>query len=306
MRHVEQVVASAGWLDNSPDGVDIVNLHDFVPTIKNSGSQWNSLIQSIRKMIIADRSKNLPAGISKSFGEIKGTDKVFVDTMTSYLSRKFVPDEPGAINILNSVIQKFKLNLEQERAFHIVANHATINNPTQLKMYLGGMGGTGKSQVLKALIEFFKERNESHRIMILAPTGSAAALLNGSTYHSVLGIGSEGNRAKNEHTSQRNVHEHLDGVDYIFLDEISMVACHELYQISASLAKARNMTEVPFGGLNMIFAGDFAQLKPVFGSPLYSQTVGTSVDASMSVRSQQSAIGKALWHQITTSICSLR
>ena len=81
-----------------------------------------------------------------------------------------------------------------------------------------------------------------------------------------------------------------------------MVACHELYNISASLAKARNMTEVPFGGLNMIFAGDFAQLKPVFGSPLYSQTVGTTIDAAMSVRSQQSAIGKALWHQITTVV----
>jgi len=194
------------------------------------------------------------------------------------------------------------LNREQERAFRIVANHATIDNPTQLKMYLGSMGGTGKSQVLKALIDFFKERNESHCIMILAPTGSAAALLNGSTYHSVLGIGSEGNRTRNKQTSQRNVRERLDGVDYIFLDEISMVACHELYQISASLAKARNMTKIPFGGLNMIFAGDFAQLKPVFGSPLYSQTVGTSIDAAMSVRSQQSAIGKALWHQITTIV----
>ena len=111
-------------------------------------------------------------------------------------------------------------------------------------------------------------------------------------YHSVLNIGSD--RARNDATSQINVRQHLDGVDYIFLDEISMVACHELYQISASLAKARNVTEIPFGGLNMIFAGDFAQLKPVFGSPLYSHTVGTSVDASMTVRSQQSAIGKAL------------
>jgi PIF1-like helicase len=302
MRLVEQVVTGAGWLDSSPDGVEMIDPEGFVPIVENTSSQWNSLIQSIRKMIIADRSKNLPAGANKPFGEIKGTDKVFVDTMTSYLSRKFTPDEPGAVNILNAVIQKFKLNLEQERAFRIVANHATIDNPTQLKMYLGGMGGTGKSQVLKALIDFFKERNESHRIMILAPTGSAAALLNGSTYHSVLGIGSEGNRTRNEQTSQRNVCERLDGVNYIFLDEISMVACHELYQISASLAKARNMTEVPFGGLNMIFAGDFAQLKPVFGSPLYSQTVGTSIDAAMTVRSQQSAIGKALWHQITTVV----
>jgi hypothetical protein len=81
-----------------------------------------------------------------------------------------------------------------------------------------------------------------------------------------------------------------------------MVACHELYQLSASLVKAGNMTEVPFSGLNMIFAGDFAQLKPVFGFPLYSQTVGTSIDPAMLMRSQQSAIGKALWHQITTVV----
>jgi hypothetical protein len=300
MRLVEQIVAGAGWLDKSPDGINKVDPEGITPTADNTGSQWTSLIQSIRKKIIADHSKNLPTGPNKPFDELHGTDNVFVDTMTSYLSQKFVPDQPGAVNVLESVVQKFKLNTEQERAFRIVANHATINNPTQLKMYLGGMGGTGKSQVLKALVDFFKERNESHRIIIIAPTGSAAALLNGSTYHSVLNIGSD--RARNDASSQISVRERLDGVDYIFLDEISMVACHELYQISASLAKARNMTETPFGGLNMIFAGDFAQLKPVFGSPLYSHTVGTSLDASMSVRSQQSAIGKALWHQITTVV----
>ena len=77
--------------------------------------------------------------------------------MTSYLSRKFVPDQPGAINVLEAVIQKIKLNTEQERAFRIVANHATINNPTQLKMYLGGMGGTGKSDRKSTRL------NSSHR-----------------------------------------------------------------------------------------------------------------------------------------------
>jgi PIF1-like helicase len=70
-------------------------------------------------------------------------------------------------------------------------------------MYLGGTGGTGKSQVIKALISFFEKHNESHRIMILAPTGSAAALLNGSTYHSVLGINNakDGDMIRNEHTT---------------------------------------------------------------------------------------------------------
>ena len=50
------------------------------------------------------------------------------------------------------------------------------------------MGGTGKSQVLKALVEFFKDKNESYCIIIIAPIDCAATLLNGLTYHSVLNL----------------------------------------------------------------------------------------------------------------------
>jgi len=64
-------------------------------------------------------------------------------------------------------------------------------------MYLGGMGRTGKSQVIKALISFFQEHNEMHRFLVVAPTGSAAALLNGSTYHSVLGINDNSDKTSN-------------------------------------------------------------------------------------------------------------
>jgi len=49
-------------------------------------------------------------------------------------------------------------------------------------------GRYGKSQVIKALMNFFTSRNESHRFVVLAPTGTAAALLHGSTYHSILGV----------------------------------------------------------------------------------------------------------------------
>ena len=61
-------------------------------------------------------------------------------------------------------------------------------------MYLGGMGGTGKSQVIRALISMFDKKQESHQFVILAPTGTAAALLNGSTYHSMLGVRSRGKK----------------------------------------------------------------------------------------------------------------
>ena len=55
-------------------------------------------------------------------------------------------------------------------------------------MYLGGMGGTGKSRVIEALSNFFAARNEAHHFVIVAPTGTAAALLGGSTYHYMFGV----------------------------------------------------------------------------------------------------------------------
>jgi hypothetical protein len=55
-----------------------------------------------------------------------------------------------------------------------------------------------------------------------------------------------------------------------------MVSCDDNYKISFQLAKALNELDLLYGGINMIFSGDFAQLPPVFGSPLYSGTVGTS------------------------------
>jgi len=116
-------------------------------------------------------------------------------------------------------------------------------------MYTGGMAGTGKSQVVKALTAFFERRNESHHIVITAPTSTAAALVGRSTYHSILGI----NDKSASTTSMAKVRTRLDGVNYLFLNEVSMLSCHDMYNISAQPAKAFNEPNKPFGGLNMVF-----------------------------------------------------
>jgi hypothetical protein len=82
-------------------------------------------------------------------------------------------------------------------------------------MYIGGMGCTGKTQVLKALMKFFETRNESHRFVV-------AALLGGSTYHYLFGI----NEKSDDQVSNiqlANVRSQLQGVKYVFLDEVSML-----------------------------------------------------------------------------------
>ena len=170
------------------------------------------------------------------------------------------------------------------------------------------MGGTGKTQVIKALICMFNLRQENHRFIVLAPTGTAAALLNGSTYHSVLSIhlsniaGEQDEPLRSEAVVIKEVQERLEGVDYIFIDEISMIACHELYVISAQLSKVTNECDKPFGGKNIILAGDFAQLPPTNGSPLYSNIMSKTQKSTMSKRDQESMLGKIIWHQITTVV----
>ena len=215
----------------------------------------------------------------------------------TYLTKDFKAKSKAAQHLIDTTVTNFYLNTEQQRAFRIIANHAVGPKTEQLTMYLGGMGGTGKSEVIKALIHFFKERNELHRFVVLGPTGTSAALLGGSTYHSFLGVFLTGMSDKrNQATSIAQVKARLDGVDYIFQDEVSMLACHEMYKESAQMAKATGVFDQPFGGINMIFAGDFAQLPPVGGASLYSDVVKTQLHAGLKPAQQEAVIGKALWH----------
>jgi PIF1-like helicase len=89
-------------------------------------------------------------------------------------------------------------------------------------------------------------------------------------------------------------------VEYGFpMDDVSMVSYNDNYKISSQLAKVLNEFDLPYGGINMIFSGDFAQLPPVFGSTFYNSTVGTQLVSWMTVQDQKAAIEKALWHQVT-------
>ena len=141
------------------------------------------------------------------------------------------------------MVLKFGLKKEQERAFWIVANHSVSAHKDQLNMYLGGMGGTGKSQVLAALSDFFALQKEAHQFVIVAPTGSAAALLGGSTYHSMFGINDF-----NSKSQLSQVKANLAGIEYV----LSMLSARDLYHISNQLWKVYNTPEESFGGINMV------------------------------------------------------
>ena len=214
-------------------------------SIKQLGSKWKATVNDKRKEVLSERNTcNVGTTLNKPATGHGGTSESFVENQVKivdrlYLSRSFEAQTKLSQEHINSVVKDKTLNAEQERAFRIVANHATQHDHEQLKMYIGGMAGTGKSQVIKSLIQFFTLQKEQHKFVILGPTGTAAALNNGSTYHSFLGIQVGGSQnQKSENMAIAQLKERLQGVDYIFLDEVSMLACHELYKISSQAGKS--------------------------------------------------------------------
>lgn len=162
------------------------------------------------------------------------------------MSKAFKAQDQEAQALIDTTAKEFSLNEAQERAFRIVANHAVESNGEHLKMYLGGMAGTGKSQVIKALAHFFAARQESYRFMCMAPTGSAAALIGGSTYHSMLGL--RQNASSDSVATLLQVRARLQNVEYMFIDEISMVDCGSVYTICAKMCAALKMMGRPLVG----------------------------------------------------------
>ena len=248
------------------------------------------VVEETKKSISEESMKYIKAYLNKTENLVRWKD-------ITYLFKNYKEEQKQLSDLRNTISASFKLNAEQQRAFNIITNHVTSHTSHRLQMYLGGMAGTGKSQVIKAVTQFFEDIGQSGQMVLLAPTGSAAALIGGSTYHSYLGLRDRDQRCSQ--ASLAKLKQKTANVRYIFIDEVSMLSCMDLYKISAQLAMLRpENQEDPFGGINMIFAGDFAQLPPVGASAsLYSHIV-----RSNSTTGQKVAIGKALWHQTTTVV----
>ncbi|KAJ2916281.1 hypothetical protein MD484_g4135, partial [Candolleomyces efflorescens] len=278
MSDVEGMLHKAGWNTGTTDGSDSSSSSvAFCPERSLPPSRWKDIVDAERSKLLNARLDSV-AGAGQLADDMENEMRCRNDARIipgSYLLSSFTTMDGDVESHLERIRGTFGLNTEQKRAFNVVAHHSLSVSPEPLRMYIGGMGGTGKTQVIKALLKWFEERGEPHRMAVLAPTGAAASIIRGSTYHSFLGVrtGKKKGRGEPSVYSLEDARLRLTGVDYIFLDEISMVSCQEFYLIDARLKELCKKFDVAFGGLSMIVAGDFAQLPPAGGLSLYSGKV---------------------------------
>ena len=148
-----------------------------------------------------------------------------------------------------------------------------------LIMFLSGMGGTGKSEVIKAFVHFAK--NISHAfgwkydndvIKITALTGAAACEIpNGRTLHSQACLSSQKISQKQKDTW---VYTKM-----LIIDEVSFLDEDNLRKLDKHMRKLKEM-DVIFGGVHMVFVGDFFKC---YQSEVYLYLITTQFNLMLSI-----------------------
>lgn len=105
------------------------------------------------------------------------------------------------------------------------------------------------------------------KVAITAPTGIAAIPIGGTTVHRATGIGIPRRRQDFNRMWNAPVKRRWRNMSVWIIDEISMVSAELLESLEQMIRRIRTPADllpgVPFGGLQVIFSGDFFQLQPV-------------------------------------------
>ncbi|KAH0590267.1 hypothetical protein H2248_012563 [Termitomyces sp. 'cryptogamus'] len=135
-------------------------------------------------------------------------------------------------------------------------------------VFFTGSAGTGKSVLLREIIDTLKERGDT--LGITASTGIAAVNIGGSTLHSWAGIGLGDQPAKRYigkffgNEQSRKILDRWKNVDTLIIDEVSMID-GSLFDKLEHIAREVRYNDHPFGGIQLVLSGDFCQLPPVSG-----------------------------------------
>lgn len=134
---------------------------------------------------------------------------------------------------------------------------------TGQNVFLTGQAGAGKTYVLNQYINYLKARQVP--IAITASTGIAATHMGGVTIHSWSGIGIQNDIEKinlSRLKEKDGFVDKLKNTRVLIVDEISMLHLKQVDTIDAVLRHFID-PNLPFGGLQVVFSGDFFQLPPV-------------------------------------------
>jgi hypothetical protein len=224
-------------------------------------------------------------GIGPAKLDLYGDD--ILELVAPYAGLKSQRDQGDAsgdntnILIQPKTIDPESLTLEQRKAADMIfGNDQEEEEGRRRNVFVTGSAGTGKSHLLKYIVEVLQGRHKKPGdgisqkrdlvVGVCAPTGVAAVIVGGSTLHSFFGIGlGTGSRSSllkkvNQNTGART---RIDETDVLIIDECSMLSSdllETLDMVARAVRKNGMFSDEPFGGMQVIAFGDFFQLPPVY------------------------------------------
>ena len=183
------------------------------------------------------------------------------------------------------------LNLEQRKLFNTVVDQYSqelaldMPLPSQLLLNVDGVAGSGKTFTLlktcARIQELAREAGKQNPVFRAAPTGIAAFNIIGKTLHSLLRLPVKGKKSDLSVATLQSLQALFQDCRFLIIDEKSMIDIKTLSLIDDRLrAILPAHSDQPFGGINVLLCGDFFQLPPVGGKPLYSLSHSrSSIDA---------------------------
>ena len=273
------------WGKDELKGKSVKNVKQ---TKDNASKYGDADIQQLKKETLKSQyganTSNSASNASEAFFESKGLYseknlRHFLEGLRGDSSDKSVrcnSDQQDIVGrVVNQIIQDENYRMDRRR-----------RRPQQFIRLLHGGPGTGKSHVIKILKEklFEKELNWIAGVdfQIAAFQAVNADNVDGDTLHHALGLTPFGARKKtcmqNDKKKKVDASQRIAQWKWLIIDEISMVSANFLAELDMHLRQI--MTDVslmkknthgidqPFGGINILFVGDFHQLDPPTGTPI--------------------------------------
>lgn len=213
------------------------------------------------------------------------------------LDQRSVIDTSNPASLTLLVSEFIPLNTKQRLVVEKVLSGALgwANHPydpskrDQTLLYIGGEGGVGKSQIVKAILTGMDLIRRKEEVIVMAPTGAAADNIGGNTFHTSLGISITRNQG---HTITSRVRKLWSRKTIMIIDEVSMLDLSMLSVINNHCKMARSLDQRSpdlFGGLPIvILMGDFFQFPPVRGPALWKEPRRENATDEN---------GRLIWHQ---------
>jgi ATP-dependent DNA helicase PIF1 len=263
--------------DNNLEAV--IDTKDTKENCAKAGKRWtHGDVDTLRRMFasgntISDISAVLERNAGGVFSQLQKLELVsikdrletFVNTNVSKPAGKR-EDKP----VLEKQIEKKLGPLigKQQEAFDTFLSGSSF--------CLTGPGGTGKSYIIKHIQEHCKTNNIPCAITAL--TGVAASLIGGQTLHKWSGLGLMDKRIHTMVAIIKNTPATLarwESIKVLVIDEVSMMNQDMFELLNVVACRIRNNKSF-YGGIQMIFCCDFAQLAPIngnyaFESPLWQK-----------------------------------